>query len=202
MPKKKGYKDQELIAMLHQNDDEAISLIFRQYYPFICKVVLRILKDDKLAEDLAQDVFFELWKKRKKLRITTSLKAYLRRAARNKTLNFIRDQKIKFEQEEQNKEIASTLVNINQKIEGEELKAIIHKTIDNLPERCGLIFSLSRFEEMSYKEIANQLNISVKTVENQISKALKSLRIAVKPYISKGLLLSLLIVIGYITLGI
>lgn len=186
---KKEYTDKELIDLLRQNSDKAIDLVFRKYYVFICTVIVRIVSDSDLAEDLAQDVFYGLWKKRQKIHVNTSLKAYLRRSAKNKTLNYIRDQKIKFEEEDRLPILKSKIPSINQDMEAEELKSIIHQTIDALPERCRMVFNLSRFEEMSYQEIATALNISIKTVENQVSKALKILRKAVKPYVSKGLFL-------------
>lgn len=135
-------------------------------------------------EDIAQDVFYELWKKRARLTIKTSLKAYLRRAAMNKALNFIRDQKIKFDDEEKQAPLESKIPSINQKLEAAELQQLIDQVIDDLPERCRVVFVLSRFEEMSYNEIAKQLDISSKTVENQISKALKILRVRLGDYLN------------------
>lgn len=189
MPNKKEYTDQELVKMLRQNSDQAIDLIFRKYYTFICIVIVKIVSDRSLAEDLGQDVFLGLWRDRHKINVTSSLKAYLRRSAKNKTLNYFRDQKIMFEEEEKLPILESKIPTVNQNMEADELKHIIHAAIEALPERCRLVFKLSRFEEMSYQEIATALNISIKTVENQISKALKVLRKTVKPYMSKGLFL-------------
>ena len=149
----------------------------------------RILSDENLSEDIAQEVFYELWKKRHRINIQTSLKAYLKRAAVNKSLNYIRDQKIKFE--EVSKAPVLSTKSHNAQLEAKELQEQINLAVNALPERCRIIFSLSRFEEMSYQEIANTLQISTKTVENQISKALKILRQAIGPYLSKDTLLLL-----------
>ncbi|MEL6864763.1 MAG: sigma-70 family RNA polymerase sigma factor, partial [Bacteroidota bacterium] len=129
------------------------------------------------------------WKKRHRINIQTSLKAYLKRAAVNKSLNYIRDQKIKFE--EVGKAPVLSTKSHNAQLEAKELQEQINLAVNALPERCRIIFSLSRFEEMSYQEIANTLQISTKTVENQISKALKILRQAIGPYLSKDTLLLL-----------
>ena len=178
------YTDEEILDLLRNDTENAIDILFRKYYSFLCKSVYKILPDTNLVEDLSQEVFYELWRKRKQLQIKTSLKAYLRRAAMNKALNFIRDQKIKFDDEEKQPQLASKTPSINQKMEAAELQVIIDRAIDQLPERCRMVFVLSRFEEMSYSEIAQQLNISVKTVENQISKALKLLRISLGDYLN------------------
>ncbi|MCB0522146.1 MAG: RNA polymerase sigma-70 factor [Lewinellaceae bacterium] len=150
--------------------------MFREYYPFLCKAIIRVLPDAHLAEDLAQDVFFDIWNKRENFSINTSLQAYLRRAGINRALNYIRDRKIRWDDEEKIAFQASNLTDASRKIEGEELKQKIEEAINQLPERCRLVFTLSRFEEMSYQEIADQLGISIKTVENQMSKALRILR--------------------------
>ncbi len=174
--------DEELLKLLETDRDKAIELLFRQYYSLVTYAVYRVLPDRSVAEDLAQEVFFDLWRKREKLNITTSLKAYLRRAAVNRTLNHIRDKKMNFEDEEKIPELRSKAATIFQKLEAEELQKKINEAVDSLPERCRAVFSLSRFEEMSYKEIAAKLDISVKTVENQISKALSIMRTALGPF--------------------
>lgn len=171
-----NYTDTDLIALLKEDEDRAIEHLFRQHYAYLCKAAYKILPDANLVEDMVQEVFMELWRKRNQVNIKTSIKAYLRRAAVNKTLNYIRDQKIILEDNEKLPTLKSKTPSINQKIEAAELQVLIDKAIDGLPEKCRLIFVLSRFEDMSYKEIAQQLDISVKTVENQISKALKHLR--------------------------
>ena len=100
MLKKTEYTDKELLTLLANGEESAIDIIFRQYYSFLCRSVHRIIPDTQITEDLAQDVFYGLWKKRDSLKITTSLSAYLKRAALNKSLNYIRDQKIDFRNDE------------------------------------------------------------------------------------------------------
>jgi len=174
------YTDQELINSLQKGNEQAMDVLFRRHYSFICRTVYRILKDNNLAEDIAQEVFFGIWKKREQLNISTSVQAYLKRAAINKSLNFIRDQKVKFDDEEKMPVLTSRQSSTQQQLEADDLQKMIDQAIDALPEKCRLVFTLSRFEEMTYQEIATELNISIKTVENQISKALKYLRVALK----------------------
>ncbi len=172
------YPDAKLIEMLKANDEQAISLIFKQHYAFLCRAIVRVINDNHVAEDLAQDVFHDLWKRRDALEISTSIKAYLRRAGINKTLNYIRDKKVKWDDEDKLPMMTSMTPDVVQELEGKDLEKLIDDTIDKLPERCRLVFTLSRFEEMSYLEISNEMDISIKTVENQMSKALKILRSA------------------------
>ena len=176
-------KDQELLALLKKNPDRGIEQIFRQYYAYVCQAVYRILPDESLVEDLCQEVFLELWRKRSRIEVKSSLRAYLRRAAVNRTLNYIRDQKITFDESNETFQFPSRIVGAVQEIEAQELEKLIDLAIDQLPERCRLVFVLSRFHNMAYKQIADELNISVKTVENQISKALKYLRQMLGPYL-------------------
>lgn len=159
-----------------------MAALFRLYYPKVCKAINRVISDEHVVEDLAQDVFFDFWKRREKLDINTSLSAYLRRAGVNKTLNYIRDRKIKWDDEGKLPFMASNAPDASQVMQGKDLEKVINQAIQQLPERCRLVFSLSRFEEMSYQQIADELEISIKTVENQMSKALKILRARLEPY--------------------
>lgn len=192
MLKKNEHTDEELIALLATNEESAIDLVFRKYYSFLCKSVYRIISDTQITEDLAQEVFYELWRKKAQLNITTSLRAYLKRAALNKALNYIRDQKIDFRNAPAKEELTSKEASIVQELAAVNLQQEIDQAIDSLPEKCRLVFVLSRYEEMSYRQIAEQLDISIKTVENQISKALKSLRKALANHLPISLFLLLL----------
>jgi len=188
LQKKAEYTDEELIALLASAEESAIDLVFRKYYTFLCRSVYRIISDTQITEDLAQEVFYELWKKRAQIKISSSLKAYLKRAALNKALNYIRDQKIDFRNAPEKEGLMSKDASVVQELAADNLQQQIDEAIDSLPERCRLVFVLSRFEEMSYQQIADQLGISIKTVENQISKALKSLRIALAEHLPVGVL--------------
>lgn len=185
--------DKDIINLLNSNSEEAFEKLFRLYYGFLCKTVYRVIPDKLIAEDLAQEVFYELWRKKDQLKINVSLKAYLRQSASNRALNYIRDQRMKFTDQEKLPEAQSQQLNSLQQLQVNELQELINKSIAGLPERCRIVFSLSRFEEKSYKEIAELLDISVKTVENQISKALKVLREKIGPHVHKGLVLLLTI---------
>ncbi len=186
-----NFTDQELLELLGKDADKAIEVLFRQYYAFVCKAVYQVVTDAQVAEDLGQEVFFELWRRKDELTINTSLKAYLRRAAVNKTLNYLRDKKIKWDDEQELPRIEDAAPSTPQNLEAEELQQFIDEAIDQLPEKCRMVFMLSRQDELSYQEIADHLNISIKTVENQISKALKHMRAVLKPYLSGGLLILL-----------
>ncbi len=187
--------DEEILKLIELNSEKAIDVLFNQYYAYLCKAVFRIIPDRNYTEDIVQEVFYELWKRRDKIKINTSLKAYLRRAAVNRALNHVRDKK--FQKTGEITEAISPALqqNVSHLLEAEELKLIIDKIVDNLPEKCRIVFILNRFEEMSYKEIAEILKISVKTVENQISKALKILRAELGPYL-KVILVVLTTIIG------
>jgi len=168
--------DQELIDLLRRDADSAVRVIFEQYYKDICIRINRMIKNKAQTEDLAQELFLDFWKKRNDIEIKGSLKGYLSVAARNKTLNWIKSSKnhdfnsIEDVQQATKEESAQKLMEL------EEMKTHIDEAIDLLPEKCKIVFILSRFEQLSYKEIAKNLDISPKTVENQISKALKLLR--------------------------
>lgn len=178
-----GYTDEKLLQLLQEDSERAIDLLFRAHYSYLCRVVYRIIPDSNLVEDLVQDVFYELWKKKDTLQIKSTVRGYLKRAAVNKSLNYVRDQKMKFDDAQEGDIVQKdTQFSIQKQMEGAEMQQIINKAIDDLPERCRIIFVLSRFEEMTYQEIADSLDISIKTVENQISKALKQLRISLAPY--------------------
>lgn len=178
-----------LLEDLQNGKEEALDSLFRAHYGFLCQVVFRMINDRNLAEDLVQEVFYELWRKREKVRIQQSIRAYLKRSAVNRTLNFIRDRKLVVDDESAiPRELASPEAGAIQQLQAEELQEQIHAAIDALPERCRIVFSLSRFEQMSNQQIADELDISVKTVENQMTKALRFLREKLTPYIGVGIL--------------
>lgn len=179
--------DAEILELLKTDADKAIELLFRQYYGYVCKMVYQVVPETAVAEDLAQDIFFEMWRRKDQLQVT-SIRAYLRRAALNRTLNYLRNRKIKWDDEPMLPELESTDTPTPENLETAELEKMIGAAIDQLPEKCRMVFVLSRFEELSYQEIADKLGISIKTVENQIAKALKFLRVALKPYLSANLL--------------
>jgi len=168
--------DDKILKLLATDANAAFKLLFDKYYKYLCLVVYRMIPDRNLTEDIVQEVMHDFWKKHKTIEIKTSIKAYLHRSTINKTLNHIRDKKMVYEDEAQMVALKSKTADIDELINVRELQNSINEAIETLPNRCRIIFSLSRFEELSYKEIAEKLAISVKTVENQISKALRILR--------------------------
>lgn len=168
----------QLLSALRLGQEEALKQLFDQHYPLLLADIYRLIPDENTCQDLAQELFVDLWNKRESLDIHSSLRAYLRRAAVNKALNFIKaSRRIQFESDDEISQIADTSTADQQKREKQDsLEAALHQAIDQLPEKCRLVFNLSRFEELSHREIAEQLDISVKTIENQITKAMKLLR--------------------------
>lgn len=173
-------EDKELLSLLKQDDEKGLELIFDRYYKYLVVTAYKMLNDDHQARDLVQDVFFKFWEKRNELDIQISLKAYLRRAVVNKVLDEMRKRKRMVwsdEVVEYNQGTASATA--LEQLQVQDLQKTIDTAIENLPERCRQVFSLSRFENLSHKSIAQELGISVKTIESQMTKALKVIRKAV-----------------------
>jgi len=171
--------DEELIERVKSGDEAAYRILFRRHYKDICYNAYKAYPDQHKAKDFAQEVFLDFWRRREVVNISSSLKSYLSRAVKYKAIDFIRAQKINFEENLVMKNEGHT----NQhSAEYNELQDVIHNVVDKLPKRCKIIFSMSRFQQMSHGEIANELGISKKTIENQITKALKVLRQAVVQY--------------------
>ncbi len=169
--------DEKLFARLQAGEPTALDELFRRHYASLCQVALRFVNNETEAEDIVQELFVSIWEKRDKQRDElASVAPYLRRATRNRSLNYLRDQKrIPVDSEEIPITIAAP-DQADQPLEQAELRAQIHGAIDALPERCRLVFVMSKIEDMTHKEIASALDISPKTVENQMTRAYRYLR--------------------------
>jgi RNA polymerase sigma-70 factor, ECF subfamily len=163
---------------------QAFEKLFREYYQMLCSYSLKFVGDPDSAEEIVQDLFYTLWEKRMELKINTSVKSYLFSAVHNRCLKFIEhkavEQKYRSYYLQHGSEIDSEP---NDSADAGELQQIINRTLDSLPERCGRIFRLNRFEGLKYHEIAEKLSISVKTVEANMGKALRILRKNLKDFV-------------------
>ena len=179
--------DLELLEKLRMGKSEALDALFRRYYVSCCQTAERILRDSSAAEDIVQDLFLWLWTKRATLPLIDEPRAYLLRATRNRSLNWLRDRAKIPSADGDMPEIPSREQQPIKQLELAELKARIDAAIDSLPERCRLVYVLCRLEGMPRNEVAERLNISLKTVENQMTRAYRYLR----DYLSFALLLTL-----------
>jgi len=156
---------------------ENFEILFKQYYTELCNFALKYTKNNEDAEEVVQDVFYKIWEKRSFINIKISIKSYLYISVRNKCLQNINHKKIvriyeKYIDKQDNTEASTPHENLVY----EESIEIFNEALNTLPERCIEIFKLSRFEGLKYKEIAKKMSVSVKTVEANISKALKTFR--------------------------
>jgi RNA polymerase sigma-70 factor (ECF subfamily) len=143
------------------------------------------MKDDELAEEIVQNVFCRIWEKRSQLKTDGSLKSYLYRSVHNESLNYIKQQKNRANlQVYYGGKNEETSAQASEKVMVTELETHIQQALNELPEQCRTIFQLSRFEQLKYQQIADQLNLSIKTVENQMGKALKILRVKLAEFLA------------------
>jgi RNA polymerase sigma-70 factor (family 1) len=176
--------EQQYWQLISQGDKKAYEQVFRTYYQTLCNYACSVIKDMDEAEEVVQNVFYTIWNKREVLQISTSIKSYLYRAVHNDCLNKLKHGKVKMLYAEEYKSHANGGFDSSANVlEAKELNKQINTAIDSLPEQCGLVFKLSRFENLKYAEIAEQLGISVKTVENHMGKALKIMREKLKDYL-------------------
>lgn len=158
--------------------------IFKNLFASLHSYAFTIIRGNTQAEDIVQNIFFKLWEKKNELFITTSIKAYLYNAVHNESLNYLKHLKVKRVHQTHVLSVANENSQTNfGKMATKELEEKITEAIQDLPPQCSTIFQLSRFENLKYREIADQLGLSVKTVENQMGKALKLMRMQLIDYL-------------------
>lgn len=167
---------------------ENFEQIYKQYYPKMFAFAKNYIPANEDAENIVQDVFLSLWERKQEIVISYTLVTYLFTLVKNRCLNFLRHKLIEEEFNSQMKEELrfklDALESMDYSYHSEkELQEVIRRALDSLPERCREVFIKSRIEGLKYKEISDELGISVNTVENQMVTALKKLRVALKDYL-------------------
>jgi RNA polymerase sigma-70 factor (ECF subfamily) len=170
-------RDTEIIRRIRQGDKAEFESLFRSSYVSLVRYAKSIIRDHDSAEEIVQDLFFRLWQNREKINIESSLNGYLFRAVHNKCLHYINHLKIvgQHAQETVAEQISKSEDPIDI-IRYKELQEKINQILERLPDRCSLIFCMSRFDGLKYNEIAEKLSVSVKTVEANMGRALKEFR--------------------------
>jgi RNA polymerase sigma-70 factor (family 1) len=183
------YDETILLRAMQGGDESAFDRLFRTYYAPLCRYARSMTEGDlDEAEDIVQQIFVKVWEQREHLEVQWSLKAYLYKMVHHRCLNRLRDARIRERYKVHN---ATQLEHQSESIPGAaaELGARIQNALAALPTECRRVFELSRFEELKYREIADQLGISIKTVETQMGKALRIMRTELADYLVAFLLI-------------
>ena len=189
---KTSLHEEILIEGLKEGNTKIFDYLFHYYYSGLVVFSFRLVEDMGVAEDIVQDFFFRLWLNRKELVIQQSVKSYFFSAVKNRSLDFLKRKKTGIKIEKEVAYIHSGLLKEEQNfLVQAELEERIKEAIDKLPEKCKRIFLMNRFEEIKPAEIARRENISVRTVEGHIGKAIRILRTELEPYFPSFLILLL-----------
>ncbi|HYW32895.1 MAG TPA: RNA polymerase sigma-70 factor [Gemmatimonas sp.] len=168
--------DRNLLARLRDGDHDAFDVIFRQWYEPAVRSAARILRDLGVAEEITQDVFLELWRRRETLPLESSAGAYLLQSVRNRALNHLRHLQVQQRSVVHIEALTEPAEHADVAVQAGELETAAREAIDALPPRTREVFLLSRERGMRYSEIAELLGVSVKAVEANMSRALRQLR--------------------------
>jgi len=180
------------IDKIIRGDAKALDNLFRTFYPRLLSFAQSYLRDKAVAENMIQDAFLLLWERRETLRQNSNIRAWLLTVVKNNILNYIERQKrqAKIESvyaERMNRELELRIATLKscdpEYIFSAEVTEIIQKALASLPEQCRRVITMSRFDGMTNKEVAEKLNITVKGVEYHITNALKKLRLELKDYL-------------------
>jgi RNA polymerase sigma-70 factor (ECF subfamily) len=184
-------EDHEWLAQVKEGQTAALTCIYRKYWRRLYVSAHAILKDEQTCEDIIQEIFLKLWQNRERIEIKATLVSYLYSSVRYEVYRHIKTGKVRedifdhiFERMQAGPDYPD--------LEYKELYTQIHTIVESLPERCKAVYKLSREEHLSHKQIAAQLNISTKTVENQLTKALSLLRLSLGQVLTLELLVWLL----------
>jgi RNA polymerase sigma-70 factor (ECF subfamily) len=168
--------ERQLQERIRAGDESAFDTVFRSHYADLVRMAESVLRERALAEEVAQEVMLELWRRRESLHVEQTFRAYLIRSTRNRALNHVRHQRVV------EREAATAAINpasspsAEDEMLGTELEQAVRAAINALPEKVREVFQLSRDQGLKYAEIASTLEISVKTVEKRMGQALAQLR--------------------------
>lgn len=177
-------------ATQYLNREASFEQVFKTHFKALHAYAYTFVKDSDTAEDMVQMTFMKLWEKSAKLNIHSSLTGYLYRSVYNECLNYFKHEKVKINHENHEKHTGrQPLHDPSSRVQMAELEGDLADALAALPEGCRTVFQMSRFESLKYQEIADRLGISIKTVENQMGKALKILRLKLKDYLPLFLIL-------------
>ncbi len=184
MRNKGQFNEKECVEAIQRDDETAFKKLFLAYYDPLCNFGWRFTRSQAISEDLVQDVFADLWNLRKSLDPQRSISIYLYQAVKNKAIDYIDHQKVVRKYQLNVEHSGRNIVQIRRPIQ-EELEFIraARKAIDELPCRAQQVYTLHREDGLTYQEIAEVMDISVKTVESQMSRALEILRTCLSKYL-------------------
>lgn len=183
------------IPALRKGEKKAFAEIYNEFFGILYHLCRQYLHDDEVSEEIVQDTFMKLWEIRETINDQINIRNFLYTITKNNCLNYLRNQKISMKHLEKMKYLEmhfnyEALDKLGNYLQFEELRDKVEAAISKLPAEVIETFKLSRFEELSYKEIANQQDISIKTVEARISKGLRILRVELKDYLPLAFLIS------------
>lgn len=171
--------DKLLFRKIKKGDEEAFEELFNKYYEPLLRFIWGYVKSEAISEEIVQDLFMKVWKKSTTLKIQSSVKSYLYSAARNMSLNYLKHQETEKEWENERQALhkdRSRVPKLSNNVHNKIILKKVEEAIQSLPDRRRQIFILSRHKDMTYKEIADFLEISENTVDTQIRRALATLR--------------------------
>ena len=175
--------ERDLQDRIRAGEEGAFDAVFRAHYAHLVRMAESIIRERALAEEIAQEVLLELWRRRESLEVQQTFRAYLIRSTRNRALNHIRHQRI-VEREASSAALESrSSPSAEDEVLGVELEQAVRDAIGGLPENCREVFLLSREQGLKYAEIAAVLGISIKTVEKRMGQALSELRQRLAPWL-------------------
>lgn len=177
-------KEKQVISRIRNGDEQAFEWLFRQYYEKLCQWAYHYLRDLDSSEEVVQDLYYNLWRNRASMEFHVSVKSYLYKAVSNNCKMLIRKKgrrsAIEADLASQN---PGSITEPGELLEVKEIREVVNKTLEELPEKPAQIFRMSRYEGLKYREIAEKLSISIKTVEANMGKALKIFRKNLQEYI-------------------
>ncbi|MFD1629910.1 RNA polymerase sigma factor [Pseudopedobacter beijingensis] len=176
------FSDQQVIALLKDSEEKGLTILFKKYWSFLYSVAFNVFRDKDVCEDIVQEIFLKIWEKREELEIRTSLKTYLLSSVKYEVYRQLKKEQAK---SPITTEVSESLfaASVEKNLEHKELVHNIASAVNSLPPKCKEIYQLSRNEYLSHKEIAHKMNISTKTVENHLTKALKHLKVSIGSFL-------------------
>lgn len=187
-----GLTEEEICLKIRDGDEKTFNLLFNDYYSSLCRYAYDILHDTEVSKEIVLDIFVNIWESRDSFKINYSLRGYMYRVVHNKCLNYLRSLKafnklafVSLDNEKINFQSLHFEVppEIIEKLFSEQLELRLRQEMEALPAQCREIFYLSRFEDMTYPEIAEKLNLALSTVKTQMLRALTRLKSRIENFL-------------------